>query len=285
MPYDKLWIYELEGVINPPRPDSEAGLLGCWVEGESVFLFFDRPAREAVQELAGEAAVREEYRMSYLDWQGGQAVEPFQVGRLCFRPPWVLRPRHWEEKYELLLDPGLVFGSGNHPTTRDCLKGLLALADGSEGEDHILDGGVLDDRVLDLGCGTGVLSLAAARLGSDVVAADLNPLCCLTTARNLGLNKMEERVRVFEGDALELAGEPAGLVIANIQAEVIELFAHKGGLEDRKHLLLSGLTRSKVGRIRNLTKEAGFEPLCGWEDQATWFTYLLGRGQEGRGIF
>ena len=171
------------------------------------------------------------------------------------------------EGEELLLDPGLVFGSGNHPTTRNCLMGLIALADQGE----------LDGEVLDLGCGTGVLSLAAAYLGSTVLAADLNPLCCLTAAANLRLNRMEDQVRIFEGDALELAARPAGLAIANIQAGVIEDFARRGGFEGRKHLLLSGLTRSQVGRIRNLTREAGFEPLEGWQDQSTWFTYLLGR--------
>ena len=266
-PYDRLWIYELEGTITPPGPDQATGFLGCWVEGESAFLFFDRPGPEAAQELAKETRIRDEYRMSYLEWQGGQAVEPFQVGGLKFRPPWVERPRHWKEGEEILLDPGLVFGSGNHPTTRDCLRGLLVLAQAGE----------LDRRVLDLGCGTGVLSLAAARLGASVLAADLNPLCCLTTRANLRLNRLEDKVDVFLGDALKLAPEPAGLAIANIQAGVIEDFAGRGGFAGRKHLLLSGLTRSQVGRIRNLTKEAGFEPLEGWQDQSTWFTYLLKR--------
>ncbi len=266
-PYDRLWIYELEGSLYPPEPDGEAGFLGCWVEGESAFLFFDRPSSEAAGELAGKARIRDEYRMTYLEWQGGQAVEPFQVGGLRFRPPWVERPRHWREGEEILLDPGLVFGSGNHPTTRDCLRGLLILAEAGE----------LDGRVLDLGCGTGVLSLAAAHLGAKVLAADLNPLCCLTIRANLRLNRLEDRVAVFQGDALELAAEPAGLAIANIQAGVIEDFARQGGFSGRNHLLLSGLTRSQVGCIRNLTKEAGFEPMEGWQDQSTWFTYLLKR--------
>ncbi len=266
-PYDRLFIYELEGPFDPPPPDPGAGFLGCWVEGDSAFLFFDRPAGETALDLAGKTPIRDEYRMSYLEWQGGQAVEPFQVGRLRFRPPWVRRPRHWTKEGELLLDPGLVFGSGNHPTTRDCLRGLTALA----GE------GRLDELVLDLGCGTGVLSLAAAHLGSRVLAADLNPLCCLTAARNIRLNGLEGKIRIHRGDALDLADRPAGLVIANIQAEVIERLAQRGALRGRTHLLLSGLTRSQVGPIRNLTRKAGFIPLQGWEDQATWFTYLLRR--------
>lgn len=266
-PYHRLWIYELEGPLAPPPPDPESGFLGCWVEGESAFLFFDRPAREAALALAQEARIRDEYQMSYLEWQGGQAVEPFQVGGLRFRPPWVPRPRHWSGEEELLLDPGLVFGSGNHPTTRHCLQGLVDLA----GE------GLLPGRVLDLGCGTGVLSLAAARLGGDVIAVDLNPLCCLTTSRNVDLNGLDERIKVVQGDALDLAASPAGLLVANIQAEVIRELAGRGGFRGRDHLLLSGLTRSQVGMISNLTRSAGFEPVQGWEDQATWFTYLLRR--------
>ena len=266
-PYDRLWIYELEGSLAPPEPDPGSGFLGCWVEGESAFLFFDRESGKAARALAGPLPIREEYRMSYLEWQGGQAVEPFRVGPLCFRPPWVERPRHWSREDEILLDPGLVFGSGNHPTTRHCLQGLADLA----------REGLLPERVLDLGCGTGVLSLAAARLGGRAVAVDLNPLCCQTTARNVGLNRLEGRIEVRRGDALDLAQSPAGLLLANIQAGVIEQLAQRGGFRGRDHLLLSGLTRSQVGKIRDLTREAGFSPVQGWEDQATWFTYLLRR--------
>ena len=84
------------------------------------------------------------------------------------------------EKLSILLDPGLVFGTGTHPTTRDCLD-ALELAAGSK----------KFNTVLDLGTGTGLLALAAAKLGSKgVVAADLNLLAAKTAERNVKLNHL-----------------------------------------------------------------------------------------------
>ena len=268
IPYDRLWIYELSGSLARAEPDPKKGFLGCWTEGEWSFLFFDRPAEKEATALGGSCKIRQRHEMSYLDWQGGQALAPFSVGDLYFRPPWVEAPADpGPDRIDLLLDPGLVFGSGNHPTTRRCLEALVLLAREE----------MLPERVLDLGCGTGILSLAAAGLGARVLAVDLNPLCCRTAQRNAALNALKERIRIVAGDALDYSKEPAGLLMANLLPELIAALDAAGGLAGRKSLILSGVTRSGRGRVEGLIQDQGFSTIKVWEDQATWFTFLARR--------
>jgi len=263
-PYDELHIYELAGLIEPAEPDPAAGFLGCWLEAGSAFLFFDRPNEAEARRLAGNVAVRERYAMSYFDWQGRQAVAPFRVGPLLIRPPWA--SARAGEGPEILLDPGLVFGAGNHPTTRDCLAALVELN----------RRGRLPASALDLGCGSGILSLAAAGLGVErVTAVDLNPLCVQTSRYNVELNGLAGRIEVLRADALGLARRPAGLVLANLEAGLIEALAGAGCFQDREAIILSGLTRSHAGRVEDLVIAAGLNLERRWIADSTWFTLLL----------
>jgi ribosomal protein L11 methyltransferase len=274
-PYGQLWIYEVDGRLPAHPPDPVSGFLGCWLEGGSAFLFFDRPAGPEAVRLAAGAPIRDQHLLSYQDWQGGEAIAPFQVGPFAFRPPWAEAgpPFLASGQREILLDPGLVFGSGNHPTTRHCLAALARL----------VESGAPAKAALDLGCGTGVLSLAAARLGWRVTAVDLNPLCVQTTARNVELNGLAGRVEAGVGDALDYVDQPGELLLANLEADLIARFIAAGGLARRRWLILSGLTRSREGRIRDLAQAAGFGLIQAWSDQATWFTFLLGRGDDAPG--
>ena len=163
----------------------------------------------------------DEYHFSYEQWQGG-AVSPVKVGDLVIAPPWEDIPCG-TGKRKIVLDPGVVFGNGLHPTTRDCLRALNHLRHGSRFA-----------GVLDFGTGSGVLALAAAAWGaSRVLAVDLNPLCVKTARNNVNLNGLEDRVVVKEGRAEDFSDEPADLVVANIHYEVM------------KHLLTSGCFREK----------------------------------------
>jgi ribosomal protein L11 methyltransferase len=129
---------------------------------------------------------------------------PVRVGRLWIGPPWETAPDGVEA---IMVDPGRAFGTGGHATTRLC----LALLDGLE-----------RGSLLDVGCGSGVLAIAAARLGfAPVVALDHDPAALEATQRNADANAVDLEVRLV--DALNEPLPAAHAAVANISAESVAL--------------------------------------------------------------
>ena len=154
-----------------------------------------------------------------LSWK--QHWQPDPVGRtLLILPVWLELPAAHADRRVIRLDPGSAFGTGSHPTTRLCLEAIEALADQA--------GGSLGSiRVADLGCGSGILGLAALLQGAARVAAvDTDCLAVRATQDNAALSGCSDRLQVGLGSAQTLAalleGRPADLLLCNILAPVIE---------------------------------------------------------------
>jgi ribosomal protein L11 methyltransferase len=262
-PYDLLYIYEVTGDARPVTRERLEHFLGLWLEGGTSFLFFSQPSRDLVAGLlaqAPELALAACHHLTYEQWQGGLSMEPLILDGLTVVPAWREHAPAPGER-TLRLDPGLVFGNGLHPTTRHCLELLLLRAGlGPLG------------RVLDLGCGTGILALAAALLGADhVLAVDLNPLCVSTTERNADLNGLA--LELAEGPAGDFLARPAGLVMANLHWQVQqELWREGAALAGKRDLILSGVMRSQRGPLEDLVAARGFKVVERREAEGTWFT-------------
>jgi ribosomal protein L11 methyltransferase len=157
---------------------------------------------------------------------------PVQVGPLWVGPPWEEAPRGARA---VVIDPGRAFGTGGHPTTRLCLQLLLEFELGS---------------LLDVGCGSGVLAIAAARLGfSPVVAIDDDPAALEAAARNARANAASVELR--RGDALAEPLPAADVVVANVSATVAGQLAPR---VNARSLLVSGYLESEQPAL------AGFAP-------------------------
>ena len=265
-PYDQLYIYEIQGDARARTRDLGPAFLGLWLEGDTSFLFFSQPAGAQVNDLAagpGGLRLLDRHRLTYQQWQGGLDVEPLDMEGLSVAPAWEKGDPKWQGRAGgvLWLDPGLVFGNGLHPTTRHCLELLLL---------RLEQGPV--DGVLDLGCGTGILGLAAAFRGAGpALLVDLNPLCVQTTRQNARLNNLD--VEVAEGPALEFLNRPAALVLANLHWQAMEeLFAHPGPWAGKNDLILSGITRSHAGPLEDMLARLGFEVVERREADAIWFS-------------
>ena len=241
-PQQLLYVYELKGGVPPPAVDME-GLLGVWPEGEYTYLFFFLPAEAVVAaflETHPEFRLTDHYRLRYGDWQDLAEGEPFQVGRFAIST----RSEQIEpaaDEISLLIDPGVMFGSGLHPTTRGCLRAL-----------SLLYSQLRPARVLDLGTGTGILAIAAAKLGAtEVEAVDINPLAVSTAAANCRRNKVEEKVRVRLGDA---GGDlpAADLLCLNIHLEFLRTFLSRPEMRAYGLVILSGFLKEHLGEVTSL---------------------------------
>lgn len=267
-PNDPLYIYELQGDARAGAGALGPDFLGLWLEGQISYLFFRCQAQAVVGEIIEAQAglsLLSQHEMTYGQWQGGVGTESITLDGL-----WVL-PAGSAEKPPagtpaIWLDPGLVFGSGLHPTTRHSLELLVSLA----GQGPL-------GRVLDLGCGTGILGLAAARLGAEqVLAVDLNPLCVSTTADNAALNELE--LEVAEGEAGDFLGQPATLLLANLHWDAMAaLLELPQAWADKQDAILSGITRSQVGPLKAKLASLGYTILRELSAETTWFTLWASR--------
>jgi ribosomal protein L11 methyltransferase len=148
---------------------------------------------------------------------------PVQVGPLWVGPPWERPPG---DSTAVVIDPGRAFGTGGHPTTRLSLRLLLEVETGS---------------LLDVGCGSGVLAIAAATLGfSPVTAVDDDPVALAAARRNARANRVSVELR--RGDALQIDLPTVDAVVANVSWEFAAKLAPRLRARD---LIVSGYLQSE----------------------------------------
>jgi ribosomal protein L11 methyltransferase len=186
------------------------------------------------------------------DWaEAWKAFFPvLRVGRrLVIRPTW---RRHHARAGDvvLALDPGMAFGTGLHPTTRLCLAALEPLAD---------DGRLAEARVLDVGCGSGILAIAALRLGAaSSLGIDTDPIAIESTLANARRNRLSRRLRARVG-SLPTGEGPFDVVLANLIANVLVPLAPAllDELRPDGALVASGIFVDRETDVREAFESAG----------------------------
>ncbi|MFS8901213.1 50S ribosomal protein L11 methyltransferase [Synechococcus sp. B60.1] len=174
-------------------------------------------------------------RIEAEDWSNSwkQHWQPEPVGdKLLICPAWLDPPPH-PGRLLVRLDPGMAFGTGTHPTTQLCLEAL----------EMRLGGGAGGVTVADVGCGSGILSVAAALLGAKrVYAVDIDPLAVQATLQNRDLNGLTDRIVVAKG-SLEHIPEMVDGLVCNILTDVLLDMIPQFGLVVKKGgwLILSGI--------------------------------------------
>lgn len=177
-----------------------------------------------------------------------QYYKPFRIGtHLVVKPTWEgYSPK--PEDLVIELDPGMAFGTGTHETTNMCMQLI---------ERHMKPG----MRVMDVGTGSGILAIAAAKLNAgEVLAIDIDPDAVKVAKENVALNGVEDHVRVVVGDLVKSEAMPCELAVANIVADAICMLAGPmtrhllpGGL-----FLCSGIIREREADVLAAAKEVGY---------------------------
>lgn len=272
-PLTRLCIYYIEGRVQPAGLDLGEAFIGNWEEDGFSFLFFSEPQDDVVKRhISAHPALRwvDRYTMSYEDWLG-ERFTGFTRDGFTVRPAWaasVPPPGGEAAGLEILLDPGVVFGTGTHTTTQDCLSALGLLYRTTQPK-----------TVLDLGTGTGLLAVAAAKLGARRVAAvDLNLLAVRTARHNIRINGVEDRVVAAQGRAELLVDCPADLLIANIHYDTLKRLVDGPVFERFSFFILSGMMRSESRAVEAVLAKMPVHILNRWDTDGVWFTYL-GQGR------
>lgn len=236
----------LEDAVN-----RRAWIVG-YFPGEAEALARWREIRSALPAaLPGDPAPR---RLPDADWKDSYRghFRAWAFGRLHWVPTWERGSYRLPEGHRALwLDPGMAFGTGNHETTRLCIERLVEFEEGLEGG----PAAAARLRVVDAGCGSGILALSACLLGfRDVSGFDIDPDAVQVSVENARLNGLSSGVRFATAD-LEagLAGAGAGVVMANIQADV--LVRHAGLLASAVApgglLAMSGILAAEGEAVRS----------------------------------
>ncbi|MEZ4670514.1 MAG: 50S ribosomal protein L11 methyltransferase [Anaerolineae bacterium] len=178
---------------------------------------------------------------------------PVRIGRKLFiRPLWIeveMQP----DDIEIALDPGMAFGTGTHPTTQLCMEAL---------EDLVTPG----IKALDLGCGSGILAIVAAKLGaSHVLALDNDPIAVKVTVENIEQNGVAEKITPQEGslETVVTSARRFDLIVVNILARIIIAMCDQhlgevvrpGGLA-----IFSGITLEQADDVETALRKTGLEP-------------------------
>ena len=207
-------------------------------------------------------------------------VRVMRIGRrIVIRPTW-RRHRRMPGDVVIAMDPGMAFGTGLHPTTRLCLAGIERWAD----EGLLERGGARDGRarLLDVGCGSGVLAIAAGLLGAgELVGVDTDPIAIDATLANARRNRIGRRVRAWVGSVPTDAG-PFDLVAANLVASVLIAIAPslQGELRPGGRLLASGIFVDREGDVRSALAAAGLS-IVRREAEGEWVAIDMERPSSG----
>ena len=197
----------------------------------------------------GEAKVEHE-KMYEEDWANTwkQYYKPSKIGeKIVVKPIW----EEYEQKEgELVvnLDPGMAFGTGTHETTRMCIQAL---------EKYVKE----ESTVFDVGCGSGILAIAAAKLGAKLaVGVDLDPVAVESSIENVGYNNLNN-IEILHGNLVEVIDGKSDIVVANILAEIICILTDdvKRVMKDGGVFITSGIIHDRVDMVCEKLEATGFE--------------------------
>jgi ribosomal protein L11 methyltransferase len=260
-PDSPLYIYEVKGELSYHRGNTPDSFIGLWNEEGFSYLFFSRAEDEYVNAECRTKGILlgSRHEMSYGDWQTGLPDEGIQAAGIH-----IVRPDHPNpSSRSIVLDTSVVFGDGCHPTTLACLELF----------ERIVSSGTLES-VLDLGTGTGILGLVAARSGvAEVVAVDRNILAAQTAQENVVRNGLENTMGVSLGEARHFIEMRRDLVFANLPFQVLRDVLTMRDVARHDRWIISGIDAPQAKFLQELLVESGYRIVDERQDPP-WTTFL-----------
>ena len=270
-----LRVYELKGSARPRNLPDE-GLEGIWPEPPFYYLFYRKESAEPILEWLKSRPdwrLTSRYDLPYDKWQDisvpqinlgsfnirlsadpaaaliqGAAPPPpsaaaeriSTLSLTCPRP----EPCGSAARIAIVIDPGVVFGSGLHPTTQGCLLAISEILGSNE-----------IHTVLDFGAGTGVLAIACALAGAKfVLAVDRNPLALKTAWKNARANGVEDRIALVEADRPGCLNIRPDFFIMNLEWPILEKILVAGEWRKARRIVLAGFLESRLESVKEFAR-------------------------------
>lgn len=224
----------------------------------SVYLDGDEEGAKKAEELESALSSFKDITMEKViiddeDWKDKwkEYFKPAKVGeKIVVKPTWEpYEPR--AEELVIEIDPGMAFGTGTHETTSLCIKLM---------EKYISKG----DKVLDVGCGSGILAIGAALLGAgEVLGVEIDPVAVKIAEENIRLNKVENVAEAKYGDLTKGVDFKADLVVANLMADLVKLLSEDVAkhMEKEAYYISSGILEEQVVSVADYMRTLGFKIL------------------------
>lgn len=229
----------VKAYFETETPDELLKSLKTRVDGLKEFGFDPSPATFEYTEV---------FEKDYIDeWK--KYYKPTKIGkRIVIKPSWE-EYNTKDDEVIIEIDPGGAFGSGTHETTRMCVEFL---------DEYVKE----DSRVFDIGCGSGILGIAAAKLGArEVIGGDIDENAVVTSIDNVERNNVTDTMVVKQGDLMEVVEGTADIIVANIIADIIMMltpsiskFMHKDTI-----FISSGIINVKLAGVLETFEANGFE--------------------------
>lgn len=248
------WDYVEEEVFNKSGQDGV--LIKTYIPEERNVLEFVETVKARISQLPsfgldiGEGSVTLS-NVKESDWanEWKKYYKPTKIGKkIVVKPSW---EEYKQEEGDLIieLDPGMAFGTGTHETTSMCIRELENYVDDTK-------------TVFDIGCGSGILAIAAAKLGAkEVVAGDLDEVAVKVSKENCEINHVSDKVTVKHGSLFEVVDSKADVIVANIIADIIKILAKDVSkfLNEDGVFISSGIILAKIDEVCESLTENGFE--------------------------
>lgn len=247
------WDYVDQSLLD--GADDADVVLTCYVSEEESVEDYVKDIHKALTDISeflpiGKGTI-ETLTVKEDDWAHNwkKYYKPFRLGeKIVIKPTWEEFSDVKEDDIVIEIDPGMAFGTGTHETTSMCLELIEKYRNGQ-------------DRLLDIGCGSGILGISAAKLGiGDVVGVDIDPNAVRVARENVVHNGVSDSVRIEEGNLLDVIHKDSPIIVANIIADVIigmapviPKFLSKDGI-----FIASGIILDRIEDVKKAVKEEGF---------------------------
>ncbi|MDO5718803.1 MAG: 50S ribosomal protein L11 methyltransferase [Tissierellia bacterium] len=286
---DKLYEYEIDGinieddnlifdmasnptwevVDFPERSMSNKINIITFFEREDYFKFIRNEIIEYIDEMkkiGNDLEIEREKPLDNTDWanEWKKYFKVLKIGEnIVIKPTWEEYDKN-DDDILIEIDPGMSFGTGTHATTSMCLEMLQEIS-------------LIGKNVLDIGCGSGILSIASAGLNANsVTAIDIDPVCIETTKRNAELNHCLDKIEVRQMDLTDGLNSKYDIVVVNIIAEIIvELLKELPYYLNKSALvILSGILEEKKEMVQSAIIDAGLD-LVKTKNDSGWICMLV----------